>query len=66
MCISQSSLCRVQEGVLEIPEQNQCASVFDPCVGLVWIVEDYCEVSGASVGSVWVCRGLFMGSVWVF
>ena len=53
-------------GVLEIPEQNQCASVFDPCVGLVWIVEDSCEVSGASVGSVWVCRGLFMGSVWVF
>ena len=42
MCISQSSLCRVHEGVLEIPEQNQCESVFDPCVGLVWIVEDSC------------------------
>ncbi|MXQ80149.1 hypothetical protein E5288_WYG013694 [Bos mutus] len=26
----------------EIPEQNQCESVFDPCVGLVWIVEDSC------------------------
>ena len=61
LCIYQRSLCGVNVGDREIPEQDQCESVFDSCVESGWICGRFpSEVSGVSV---WVSVGLTEVSV---